>query len=561
MGVIGSTPVNLPTLPSSDEAQLKSNSSCVTSLDSRSDVLESDQVSEQSISFETSSVLESIRAESSDLNSIVRSGFLPSLPPLCRLEFSPCSVWEEALDAAKGLELGQGESNELTRRWRRMIRDDLQLVPITSLSHDLRALRRAHSVLAFLMHFYIFSDRVLDDQPASAPPSPHLLIPLVPKSIAVPLCAICKILDLPPVLTYADTVLYNWRLIDPAHGFTPDNIVMQTTFTGTRSEEHFYKTSVLVEVMGTACLSLMRVVVDEAVIADSLSITRMAASLVILSKLIDRLTDIVERVRDHCDPAEFYWKIRPWFHGGSREMEGVVDPQAPSEAQASPWLVSDFGGPSAGQSTLIHALDVFLGVDHRPHPHPHPSKTSGNSSSSSTTSNNLSSLASPDKLDRPGGEETFMTRMAAYMPYHHRRFLTELADSLNQSSRTTTFPSLPKVATYSVRSLALALPSTSDLRMGYNECVNALGRLRSTHNRIALLYIITQSRLPPPDGSAFLESWNRKMVAEEAERNQKRMSSGGGSPSTPTMHLGTGGTDLAKFLKRCRQRTSDALLD
>ncbi|KAA1111534.1 hypothetical protein PGT21_003245 [Puccinia graminis f. sp. tritici] len=467
------------------------------------------------------SALQELGERSLKLDLGLRSGFLPSSPPVCRLD-GPWARWEDALDAARGLHLGLGEADERTRRWRQMIREELPVVDIDSLEeHDVAQLRRAHLVLAFLMHFYVHSGKLLDES------TPNQL-EKIPKGIAVPLCAVSNLLDLPPVLTYADTVLYNWRLVNPAEGFTPDNIVIHTTFTNTPSEEHFFKTSLLVEVLGPTCLSLMKLAIDEAIVADTLSVTRIASSLLVLTTLIDRLRDVVEKVRDQCEPAVFYWLIRPWFHGGQREMEGVVDPQDKAR-----WLVTDFGGPSAGQSTLIHALDIFLGVDHRPHP-----------SGSQTSSN-------PMKLQGvPSGEETFMARMAIYMPSHHRRFLSELAASLEHSSKITTFPSLPDVATHSVRSLALASPGTSDLRSSYNDCVAALGRLRSTHSKVVLLYIVSQSRHPPPEGSAFMDAWLEKQRLEAEKTRQPARA-----------HLGTGGTDLAKFLKRCRERTTAALID
>ncbi|KNZ43686.1 uncharacterized protein VP01_998g3 [Puccinia sorghi] len=451
----------------------------------------------------------------------LRSGFLPSSPPVRRLD-GPWSQWEEALDGARGLELGLGESNAHTHQWRHMIREQLPIIPLDALQHDIPRLRRAHLVLAFLMHFYVHSATLIDGAMSNQ-------FEKIPKSIAVPLCAVSSLLDMPPVLTYADTVLYNWHLITPADGFTPENIAIDTTFTNTKSEEHFFKTSVLVEALGPTCLCLMKLAIDEAMVADTLSVTRIASSLLVLGGLIDRVREVLERVREGCFPDVFYWQIRPWFHGGRREMEGVEDP-----AKKGWWLMSEFGGPSAGQSTLIHSLDVFLGVDHRP--------------SSTTTATSGNPMKPQPGV--PSGEETFMARMAVYMPAHHRQFLTELAACLEEhSSKITTFPSLPHVPTHSVRSLALASPPTSDLRSSYNDCVAALGRLRSAHSRIALLYIVSQSHQPPPEGSAFLPHWLEKNRDQESLKVKQ------------TTHLGTGGTDLAKFLKRCRERTADALID
>ncbi|PLW34551.1 hypothetical protein PCASD_12914 [Puccinia coronata f. sp. avenae] len=253
------------------------------------------------------------------------SGFLPSSPPVRRLDW-PWSPWEEALDAARGLQLGLGEANPHTQRWRQMIRDQLPLVQVHTLRHDVPRLRRAHLVLAFLMHFYVHSAKLVDESMPNQ-------FEKIPKAVAVPLCA---------------------HLINPADGVTPENIAIETTFTNTPSEEHFYKTSVLVEALGLACLCLMKA--DAAIVADALSVTRIASSLLVLGSLIER------------------------FHGGQREMEGVIDHPTSNK---SGWFMSDFGGPSAGQSMLIHALDVFLGVDHRPHP----TGTHGQTTSSSSGSN------------------------------------------------------------------------------------------------------------------------------------------------------------------------------
>lgn len=428
----------------------------------------------------------------------IRSGFLPRLPPIRRIELQPWCEWEDALDQAQGLKLGLGESlDSHTASWRQYIRDGLPILSVDEeLASDLPLLRRAHLVLAFLVHFYLHSDQVTEDVDQNSIPS------LVPSTLALPFCAVSQLLDIPPVLTYSDTVLYNWTLINPANGFTPDNVEILTTFTGTKDEEHFYKTSVLIEALGPMCLSLMRSLLDEALLADQLSFARISANLSLLASIIDQITIILEKVRDDCQPACFYWLIRPWMNGGPRQM----GPNGP---------VVNWGGPSAGQSTLIHSLDVFLGIDHRPR-----------STEVHTTSH----------------EATFMERMAAYMPHHHRNFLNHLASTLGPDSQATIFPQLPDQLTHSVRSLASAASPHSALFSSYNQAVQSLLKLRAAHSRIALLYVLSQSRVSPPLDSPFLPHW-------EKSRELKK-----------TVELGTGGTDLARFLKRCRERTSEAII-
>nr|BAM73293.1 indoleamine 2,3-dioxyganese [synthetic construct] len=427
----------------------------------------------------------------------VDSGFLPPQMPLCRLVGEPWNVWEEAWDSTSGFRPGIGEDDDQRiRAWRRYIREEMPVIDVKPLQDQgVVELRRAHSLLAFLTHTYVHSEArkvVLQDD--------YQVI--IPRALAIPFCAVSDILDIPPILTYADTVLYNWKLKNQALGFTVDNVEIPSTFTRSVSESHFFKTSLLIETIGPQCLRSMRSSLDEAFIGDEKSVRRIGEHLVALVINIKCITSFLNDVRTACDPREFYWEIRPWFNGGKWIMEGVP-------ALPGPWRVTEFGGPSAGQSTLIHSLDVFLGVDHSPR---------------------------PGEMSK---EETFMKRMAAYMPHFHRRFLQHLFSYTGE-----------------IRSLVLSSGSKSLLATRYNSAVAALEELRNSHSRVALFYIISQSRTEPPIGSAFISEWEEKMVAEW-KKQQLALSR---EPGNETVHTGTGGTDLAKFLKRCRERTTEALI-
>jgi hypothetical protein len=123
-----------------------------------------------------------------DFDVSVQTAFLPPEPPVMRLA-GVASIWEDAWDASKGIVVR--DTCERARRWRRAIE-------IMAVLHDLAMLktvpllRRAHVVLAFLMHRYLHS------MPVPITPAE------VPDSIAIPLAAVSRKLDLPPVLTYAE---------------------------------------------------------------------------------------------------------------------------------------------------------------------------------------------------------------------------------------------------------------------------------------------------------------------------------------------------------------------
>jgi indoleamine 2,3-dioxygenase len=66
--------------------------------------------------------------------------------------------------------------------------------------------RRAHSVLVFLAHGYLYGVTT-SDQP----------IDILPKSIAIPLYHLSKMLKIHPVVSYSSVGLWNWKLLDE-HG-------------------------------------------------------------------------------------------------------------------------------------------------------------------------------------------------------------------------------------------------------------------------------------------------------------------------------------------------------
>lgn len=80
-------------------------------------------------------------------------------------------------------------------------------LPDTTVLVDLPLLRRAHVLLSFLGHAHIHSD--------------FPTLSTVPAPIAVPWIQVSDRLGLPPVLTYADTVLWNWKLVDKTLGIIP----------------------------------------------------------------------------------------------------------------------------------------------------------------------------------------------------------------------------------------------------------------------------------------------------------------------------------------------------
>ncbi|KAF8150199.1 tryptophan 2,3-dioxygenase [Crassisporium funariophilum] len=443
-----------------------------------------------------------------DFDVDTRTGFMPPQAPTRRLPGS-WEQWEGILDEAISQKLQLGDTPDLSecernqsQIWRCRVQD-LPILSIDGLKTSEIRLRRAHLVLAWIMHFYIHS----------LEPSHPIRIPA---PISLPLLQVSAQLQLPPILTYSDDVLYNWHLdaSDPDELPIPSTLRCTTTFTSTPDEVEFYLVSSRLELVGVEALDLMRSMMDELFVGDDIAVRRITDYLRQLANIIRILKAKLLDVKRGCDPEVFYHKIRPWLRGEDSQngrkwvFEGI---------EQDPSLVEpvELSGPSAGQSALIQALDVFLGVDHH-------SEGKGDSSSSLARS-------------------SLLKRMRLYMPRHHRAFLTHLAHNPHQ-----------------VRDFVAVVGSkTSDpetkkrgaeLVEAYNTAVLTLKEFRDAHMIIVALFIIGPARRGRLDARSNQPDYDSEYLGKGLQ----------GAGQEPLK--GTGGTDLVRFLKGVRDQTSAAML-
>lgn len=367
------------------------------------------------------------------------------------------------------------------------------MIDTEPLQSNLRLLQRAHLVLAWLVHYYVHS----------APPAAEEAAFVVPKSLAIPLVAVSRHLGIAPVLTFADTVLWNWDLVDASQPVSFDNMHFGVNlFSGTEDERNFYVTSARAEWRGIEMLRIIDEYNNLPNLTDLTSISKVARDLTRLAGIINDISDIIQGVRAVVDPHVFYWDLRPWFEGSDAkgpEAPGWIYEGVPNSEQL------DLSGPSAGQSSVMHALDVFLDIDHKLRQRRYPAPSESNKRA----------------------DHGFMERMRRYMPGKHREYISSIATT-------------PR----SIRDLAQQTPA---LREPYDGAVMALKKLRDLHMRIACLYVVTMSRTTP-DARAGCP------VASMMDRLQTARAAGTG----PTR--GTGGNELALLLKAGRDATRRAVL-
>lgn len=367
---------------------------------------------------------------------------LPHLP-------QPFYVFEEILALVNGplpaLSLGEDKSEEaISRRpfgekWRAKVRAQPTL-DLSPLKDDIPTLQRAHAVLAWLVHFYVHS----------TPPPPNKEI-VVPASIARPLVQVSQWLKIAPVLTYADTVLWNFELEDEEKPFTANNMTFTTLFNmsneASRDESEFYRCCAWIEQRGFDCTKLITSLVEDLECPplsndlDKADYHELIADhLRGLAPVVHDLTDILMSVKNSCRPNAFYSSIRPWYRGSDTEGEGLRWVYEGVEDCGS----LELSGPSAGQTSTFHVLDALLGVQHN------------------------------DK-SRP-----FMERMLQYMPSEQRGLLRHLQHT-----------------SHYIREL---VAESDQVREGYNAVLEAMAKFRTDHLQVAVRYVVSPKDKCPITG-------------------------------------------------------------
>ncbi|XP_036604122.1 indoleamine 2,3-dioxygenase 1 [Trichosurus vulpecula] len=299
---------------------------------------------------------------------------------------------------------------------------------------------------------------------------------VLPRKIAVPFCEISRQLGLPPIMVYADCVLANWKKKDPLGPMTYDNMDTLFAFPGGDCSKGFFLVSLLVE---KAAASAIRVIPDIFEAIKSKNVESLKESLCTVASSVYEATEVFELVHDHVNPDDFFGTLRIYLSGWKNNpllpnglvYEGVWD---------TPKM---FSGGSAAQSSIMQCFDALLGIEH------------------STAEEKTSAK--------------FLEEMRNYMPPSHKDFLEAVTSSP------------------SVRDFVISCGDTK-LKKDYNECINALVKLRSYHIQVVTKYILNPSN---------------------KQNNEK------GKKSSENEEKGTGGTNLMTFLKTVRDTTKKALLE
>ncbi len=450
-----------------------------------------------------------------------KHGFLPDVLPLTRLPDPYYNKWEAIAANLQNL--------ILSKRLRGVI-DRLPVLSTVGLEHDAEW-RRAYMLLTFFAHGYIWGG----DTPCER----------VPPSLSVPLLDICEHLEVPPVSTYAASVLWNFKPLFVDEDIDDlDNLATLLTFTGSLDESWFYLVSVAIEARGGPIITLMLDAVAAARQGDSATVTRCLCT---FAERLDDLGALLRRMHESCDPGYFYGRIRTFLAGSKNMAEAGLPRGVMWDDGSGTSRYVQYSGPSNAQSSLIQFFDVVLGVEHRPTGEK--PDGAGASSSSETERSGKSGSSAPNN---------FLRDMRHYMPGPHARFL----DAVGEVANIRAF----------VESRGAADPP---LTIAYDACLAMLRAFRDIHITIVTRYIVLPSRanrarsrsrspeavrkvtVPVPAPAPQVPQARQQQGENKQQQQQKKNLATASRNADRKKVRGTGGTALIPFLKQARDETGE----
>lgn len=265
----------------------------------------------------------------------------------------------------------------------------------------------------------------------------------LPASVAVPLVALCDRMGRQPIVHYAGMQLYNWRRVDRTRALSADNAELLVQFLGGVDETWFYVANFDLELLAAPIIVAAHAAVAAAAREDAAELARLLAD---VGTRMPAVNAALERQREWTDPHVFFHRVRPYVQGWPAPgvvYEGVcVQPRQ---------LI----GGSAGQSSVLQALDAVLGVEH----------------------------------DRPQ-TGAYLKLLRSYMPPAHRRFVED-CERLSTVRRFT------------------ASAGDAVLRDAFNAALEGITQFRTLHVRLAHDYIAKPSGMNPDTkgtgGTSFVE--------------------------------------------------------
>lgn len=261
-------------------------------------------------------------------------GFLPERDPLCAFPpGSPLTVLDEIGGTLPDRLLDAGFRDEMSR---------LSVPPFVRPDDPAELLSQQHLYyvrLGFLASAYV--------NQVGQPP-----VQLLPRNLAVPLCAICRELERPPILSYDGYALYNWRRLDPTGPIALGNIDTFQNFVHLYDEHWFILVHVEIEAIAAQVLCGVDMAARGIATANASLVND---ALITIGQSVWRQVDVLRRIPERMDPALYYKTFRPYIRFFENVVYEGVDEQP-----------LNFRGETGAQSSIIPTLVALMKIPHKP---------------------------------------------------------------------------------------------------------------------------------------------------------------------------------------------------
>lgn len=214
-------------------------------------------------------------------------------------------------------------------------------IETTDIGSDVRAAERMHQAYSFLANAYLW-------EPGAEPTR------TLPPQIAVPYVALSRIVDRPPVLSYAGTQLCNWRRPDPRQPIHLGNLEAIQLFQDLPDEEWFWIIHIAIEAAGGPAVIAGLEAGDAAERGDN---EGLESALETVAEGFAAITALAQRIEEGCGPDVFFRTLRPFLFS---PPEGIVY-EGVAEYGGKP---KSFLGQTGAQSSLLPALCGAIGIRH-----------------------------------------------------------------------------------------------------------------------------------------------------------------------------------------------------
>ena len=367
-----------------------------------------------------------------------KNGFLMSPDPisdLTKIETGlPLAVSKELEEIASKLP-NLISSNEIRKTLKDIKTFDLS--PLRN-ADDFRIVERAFQIYAHLANAYVWCE---EDNPTD-----H-----IPEGVAVPLVELAKIVERPPIIPYASTALSNFERIDPKGEIVVENLRCIQKLIDIQDESWFHLIHVEIEAHAGS--------ISQACILATLAIEQndtknIEAELLRIPRAFNKMITTFKRMFEKCSPDIYFHTLRPYLFGFTDIVYIGVE-----EFKGKP---QTYRGESGAQSTVIPAIQAFLGLRHE-----------------------------------KGGLTEHLEIMKAYMPKPHR----ELLNNVDQRK---------------IRDFIITCKK-GELVDAYNSCLQGLFKFRSLPLKMAHAYVAQKVSNPIGTGGTEFMRW-LKQLRDETEK-------------------------------------------